>query len=244
MKGGRLELLSEAWAFWALSSPLGLTKIIPKALKCQYVTKEWAAPNFNANSDLQMKEKAYVNVVKWLQALRRHSRLAYAAIILFVVGQLFFTVLGFELSPFRNYGMYSEPKGRTELTTAVEIVVNGDVYDYYQHGDLRIEVLRTPVEFYSTMYSEGAFRDPNEVRMDQKLAWLPKGIRESLKTAVLQSGPEALAFRDWYLKHFQRVTGVTLDALQMFEVRIVTYSWALGRPERTHHRVLFTYAAA
>lgn len=127
-------------------------------------------------------------------------------VLLFIIGQLYFTVIGIEVSPWRNYGMYSEPRKQPTINAQLVIDPHGKEYHYERHlGDLRTEVLIAPFESFLRVYKNGKV-DPNAAIFDRKFSWLPGRAKRYARTNIVHSRSSLDAFAKWFPEHFEAVT--------------------------------------
>ena len=187
----------------------------------------------------QSEPSVQASFVRWLRALRGRSLPAFVVVVLLIIGQGLFTLLGIEVSPFRKYGMYSQTQQALEWTEALELVADGSTYDYERIGDLRKEVLLGPIRSFQRVMSPGG--DPNLEKITVKLRWLPASVRQALVGVIVQERQKAEGFSAWYGGHFEAVTGYHIsERLQVFSV---TYRWSGNRPYKLSKQLLFEYEA-
>lgn len=172
----------------------------------------------------------------WLLALKRHSRLGFLAVVVFMLGQAFFTFVAIEVSPWRNYGMYSRPQRFSETSAIIEVTTHGESVAYERMPDLRTEVLLSPLESY-TRIADGT--DPNDAIFERRLGWLPEGLHSAVKPRIVHTGADRSAFAHWFAKHVAALTIFTA-VYDDVTVSVITYSWASGKPVATDTVALFT----
>jgi hypothetical protein len=78
----------------------------------------------------------------------RHSKILGFFILLFIVGQIFFSIKRIHNFPFFIYDMYSRPQAKVENATTLNIYINGKIFDYTQLGEYKEGVLINTIKTY------------------------------------------------------------------------------------------------
>jgi len=99
------------------------------------------------------------------------NKLLFGVLVLFILGQLFFSYKGVETLPFFNYGMYSEPAQIQDSYTTVSIYDEKNQYvNLYEKKATRFWQYQLS---YYTRFSEQNYHDPTLVTIQSRFGQTP-----------------------------------------------------------------------
>ena len=153
----------------------------------------------------------------YLRQLRTHSPLLAALVILFICGQLFVILIwGIVITPFYNYGMYSESIQIKDKYEVYEIELNGKKLRGQDFSPQEWDKIILPLQFYrgigesNTLYKTDIKRLMNKMHIKATDA-------NFLQTCNYQQ------FENWY-KHY--VEYITKQKTHSLNIISSTYSYS------------------
>ncbi|HEX6427006.1 MAG TPA: hypothetical protein VF008_04940 [Niastella sp.] len=124
-------------------------------------------------------------------------------------------LLGDEVTPFFVWGMYSEKEKPVQQYEILKTTINDstvvNVYDYHT-TDTRF-YLYTPLAYYKKI-KDNNNEDPTISFLQSKLHRHYEQIR-FLERSLFNTGPQQVAFLDWYARYLQQVTSIPVNSLRM-----------------------------
>lgn len=103
----------------------------------------------------------------YLYQLFSYSKPAFVAVVLFIIGQLFFTYKGVETFPFLNYGMYSAYYPPKDTFTTYSIFVDNTAIKISDQYDLTATILQSTLNRYAFL-KENNYKDPLEKVIEKR----------------------------------------------------------------------------
>ena len=129
--------------------------------------------------------------------------------ILFLTGTLIINVLGWQVTPFFVWGMYSEKEDTSNIHSVLKITVNDSiVINYTDYTDANKFFLTSPVQLYTSIKKNG--EDPTKTFLKTKLGNNYSTIRNPADK-VLNGQKEYDLFLPWYKRYLEQTTGITIN---------------------------------
>jgi hypothetical protein len=145
----------------------------------------------------------------YLRQLYSHSRLLYSLVILFICAQLFVILIwGIVISPFYNYGMYSEVMDIKKDYQIFEVEVNGNRLQGQAFSPQQWDNIILPLQFYSNIQQSNRLYETDIKRLLQKM-------QISSNEADFVSSCNYPQFEKWYIQHLQAITKQKILAIKI-----------------------------
>lgn len=134
--------------------------------------------------------------------------------ILFLGGTLFTNLLGWQVTPFFVWGMYSEKEDTSNYHPIVKVTVNDrTVINYTRYTDANKFFMTSPIRLNVLLrMNNGA--DPGEVLLKRKLGQNYSAI-QSISEKVLNDPKEYNLFFPWYKRYLAQTTGIKINTCKI-----------------------------
>lgn len=126
----------------------------------------------------------------------RESKWLFALVLLMIAGQLFFNQKKIHSFPWFVWDMYSKVEQLPDTVSMNIIYLDGQRYDYMQLPYWsQIAIRRSSDYYYSMLRSD--FIDPNAENVLKRLAPLPTGLAQIVKSNLINTRESAASYPDW-----------------------------------------------
>jgi hypothetical protein len=143
----------------------------------------------------------------YLRQLQLHSRLLAALVILFICGQLFVILIwGIVITPFYNYGMYSEQMHIKDEYKVFEIELNGKRLRGEDFSSQEWDKILLPLQFYAGIH-ESNILYKNEIKRLMNKMHFTADDNNFLQTCNYQQ------FEAWYEHYLEDMTKQEIKSL-------------------------------
>ena len=133
--------------------------------------------------------------------------------ILFLSGTLVTNLLGWQVTPFFVWGMYSEKEDTSNYPPVVKVTVNDSiVINPTRYTDANKFFLTAPFLLYVQLMSNG--EDPGEVLLKRKLGQNYSTI-QSISENVLNDPKQYNLFFPWYKRYLAQTTRIKINTCKI-----------------------------
>ena len=160
----------------------------------------------------------------YLRQLQTHSRLLSALVIVFICGQLFVILIwGIVVTPFYNYGMFSEVIDVKNSYQIFEVEVNGKRLRGQDFSPQEWDKIMLPLQFYSGIKQSNELYKTDIKRLLDKMHLSASDANFLLSCNYQQ-------FENWYRNYLQDVTNQKTES---FTVNYRSYEYRLNKLQPT-----------
>ena len=149
---------------------------------------------------------------KWfLYRVYKLNKGLFVFFILFLAGTLFTNLLGWQVTPFFVWGMYSEEESGNYLHPVLKITVNDSaVINYTAYADANKFFLTSPLQEYVVMKKNNGV-DPQEAFLKEK-AGKNYSLVHMLSDKVFNDSNEYNLFLPWYKRYLEQTMGIKIHS--------------------------------
>jgi len=167
----------------------------------------------------------------FLKQVYQHSKGLFTAMIIFILLQLFISYnQGMVLSPFYNYGMYSEVFTIQKNYQLFEVVQNGKRLRGQDFSPEQWDRIMLPLQYFSGINKSNDLYHTTVKRLLTK-------INISAKEENFISNCNYRQFEDWYTKYLEQVTKEPVSSLSIY---YRTYRFSNNKLEATDSVLLLS----
>lgn len=160
----------------------------------------------------------------YFRHLQSHSRLLSALVILFICGQLFVILIwGIVVTPFYNYGMFSEVIDVKKDYQVFEVNANGKMLRGEDYSPQEWDKIMLPLQFYA------GIKQSNKLYITDVKRLLNK-FHLSSNDADFLISCNYLEFEKWYKNYLENVIHKKIDSVA---VNYRSYKYQLNKLEAT-----------
>ncbi|MCW3081830.1 hypothetical protein [Segetibacter sp.] len=142
----------------------------------------------------------------YLRQLQKHSPLLTALVIIFICAQLFVILIwGIVITPFYNYGMFSEVIKVKNAYQIFEVELNGKRLRGKDFSPQKWDKILLPLQFYAGIKTSNQLYKSDIKRLLYKMR-IPANDANFLLTCNYQQ------FENWYKDYLQDVTNQKIEA--------------------------------
>ncbi len=146
----------------------------------------------------------------YLRQLQAHSRLLSAAVILFICGQLFVILIwGIVITPFYNYGMFSEVIHQKDSYEVFEVEVNNKRLRGENFSSQQWDKVILPLQYYA------GIKKSNSLYRLQIRRLLGK-MQVSTNDANFIQLCNYAQFENWYKHYLQTITNQEIQSVVIY----------------------------
>jgi hypothetical protein len=135
--------------------------------------------------------------------------------MLFLGGTFFTNLLGWQVTPFFVWGMYSEKEDTSNYRPVLKITINDSSVINYSSGytDANRFFLTSPLELYILMKKNNR-KDPTEIFLKKKID-KNFSLIQNASTKVLNGAKEYNLFLPWYKKYLEKTTQIKIHTYKI-----------------------------
>ncbi|NNC95103.1 MAG: hypothetical protein HKN92_06030 [Chitinophagales bacterium] len=166
---------------------------------------------------------------KYITSLWEHSKIASILLGIFVVGQVFLSYKGIEITPWLHWGMYSKADTQKKAFTIYRIEADGERVLLSNFNDLQRECIYSPLEHYAYLI-ENNFKEPYEDYYISKIGTVTKSF--TVEQAIEEQ------FQKWYKKRLSAYLNNEVKSIALYKVR---YKYENGRAVEEKQKLIQTF---
>lgn len=146
----------------------------------------------------------------FLVRLFKINKPLFWGVILFILGQIYFTYKGVETFPFFNYGMYSARFEHQDTLTEYRIYINQELLNKKETKSINLSFIKNNIEYYDQL-KNNQFHDLNEKTINDKVQndWLKKTLQQS----IINNGNTIESFPNWLHSYLEKRTQQQINSL-------------------------------
>lgn len=151
----------------------------------------------------------------YLIQLLASDRILFAVVLLFMLGQLFFTLKGVETFPFLNYGMYSETVPACDSQTVYKLTISGQHIPLTSLTDCERDITLNSIQLYDQLKRNNGQEKVEDV-IDYRLKNnINKITLASIKSKLLNDSSAVARYPKWLMKYLADMRMVNSSTLQL-----------------------------
>lgn len=145
----------------------------------------------------------------YLRQLYNHSRLLSALVIIFICGQLFVILIwGIVITPFYNYGMYSEVMPVRKTYKVFEVELNGRRLRGQDFSPQQWDKIVVPLQFYVGIKTSNELYRTDIKRLLEKMHIAANDANFLVSCNYQQ-------FENWYKNYLEQLTNEKINSLSL-----------------------------
>ena len=151
----------------------------------------------------------------YLGKLLEYDKPLLGVVVLFILGQLYFTFKGVETFPFLNYGMYSEPLHTSDAQTIYQLTICGQRIPLTSLTDCEKDMVLNSIQHYDHLKQSNGKEKTEEVidhRFKRKVG--DATLRE-IKAKLLNSPIAIERYPKWLMKYLADMRMVNSSTLNL-----------------------------
>ncbi len=151
----------------------------------------------------------------FLKELYHNNKFLFWFCIVFIAGELFFTIIRIENTPFFLYGMYSKSVHEKNNYEDFIININGKQLNVYDLPDAEKEMILSPLSLYHSL-EKNDYRDPLLTTVESRFKGrLPHSMYDQIVKRLTNDTTDIADYFSWmrrYLKRFssERYLGIQI----------------------------------
>lgn len=153
----------------------------------------------------------------FLQALYRHWRKMFCAVVVLAVAQVFFMYKAVETVPFFLYNMYSTPQRNGDTSHRTTIYLNGHRFDASKLSGHEEEMLMGSLSYYKKLKAQRYFATDSLTAARRLQAIMPAGWYDQAFGRLTNTGISEDIFLHWWASYLAQVSGQRVDSFSLVE---------------------------
>jgi len=151
----------------------------------------------------------------YLGKLLEYDKPLFVVIILFMLGQLFFTIKGVETFPFLNYGMYSEKMPACDSQTVYQLTICGQRVNITSLTNCEKDITLNSIQQYDRLKQSNG-KEKEEETIDHRFKGkVSESTLVGIKAKLLNSPSAIERYPKWLMKYLADMRMVNSSTLNL-----------------------------